>query len=268
MEFNLSRKDSDWGAESLVHMIELYLNPDQEGVWEDKGDEGGEPYTLDEETSDNINVAQALLNELKPIAKDVRRVQILENYTLLSTKLKSNIDRAMQSFIDMLDYDKDYLPAILGMSTGFMIERSQHKARNLLKRVAKMEISTADGEDFEKANLLLAKFYVDKGKNDLAQDLCKRCLAQNKSCSQAWEILALAMEKDMDYRNAADCYEKAWKLEFEASATVGFKLAFNYLKCDMFVEAIDICEKVLSQYPDYPRIRTEILQKAQTSLRP
>ena len=48
----------------------------------------------------------------------------------------------------------------------------------------------------------------------------------------------------MDYRNAADCYEKAWKLEFEASATVGFKLAFNYLKCDMNVEAIDICEKV------------------------
>ena len=38
----------------------------------------------------------------------------------------------------------------------------QHKARNLLKRVAKMELSRHDGEDFEKANLLLAKFYVDK----------------------------------------------------------------------------------------------------------
>jgi tetratricopeptide repeat protein 21B len=84
---------------------------------------------------------------------------------------------------------------------------------------------------------------------------------------------------------------KAWKLEFEASATVGFKLAFNYLKCEMFVEAIDICEKVsfllifsllfsslpfslpvcsqvLALYPDYPRIRPEILQKAQASLRP
>jgi hypothetical protein len=38
----------------------------------------------------------------------------------------------------------------------------QHKARNLLKRVAKMEMSHVDGEDFEKANLFLAKFYVDK----------------------------------------------------------------------------------------------------------
>ena len=38
---------------------------------------------------------------------------------------------------------------------------NQHKARNLLKRVAKMEVRDQDGEDFERANLLLAKFYVD-----------------------------------------------------------------------------------------------------------
>ena len=70
------------------------------------------------------------------------------------------------------------------MATGFMIEKSEHKARNLLKRVAKMEQKSTDGEDFEKANLLLAKFYVDKGKPDLSQELCKRCLTTNKSCSQ------------------------------------------------------------------------------------
>eukprot|EP00602_Paraphysomonas_sp_CaronLab_P010909 CAMPEP_0185029768 /NCGR_PEP_ID=MMETSP1103-20130426/16260_1 /TAXON_ID=36769 /ORGANISM="Paraphysomonas bandaiensis, Strain Caron Lab Isolate" /LENGTH=1358 /DNA_ID=CAMNT_0027564631 /DNA_START=156 /DNA_END=4232 /DNA_ORIENTATION=- len=268
VEFNLSRKDAIWGADSLVHMIELYLNPDQEGVWEDKEGKEGEDYAMDEEFADNIHVAQTLLDELRPIAKDQKRVQILENYTQLASKQKGNVDRAMQSFIDMLEEDKDYLPAVLGMATGFMIEKSQHKARNLLKRVAKMEMSHLDGEDFEKANLFLAKFYVDKAKYDLAQELCKRCLAQNKSCSQAWEILALAMEKEMDYRNAADCYEKAWKLEFEASATVGFKLAFNYLKCNMNVEAIDICEKVLALYPDYPRIRVEILQRAQSNMRP
>lgn len=32
----------------------------------------------------------------------------------------------------------------------------------MLKRVGKMEVSRHDGEDFEKANLLLAKFYIDK----------------------------------------------------------------------------------------------------------
>lgn len=92
----------------------------------------------------------------------------------------------MQSFGEILEGDPEYLPAVLGMATGFMIEKNQvlhplpsstamllrttgnfgmppqHKARNLLKRVGKMEMSQHDGEDFEKANLLLSKFYIDK----------------------------------------------------------------------------------------------------------
>ena len=48
-EFNLSRKDEFWGAGALVHMVELYLNPDQEGAWEEK-DAG----PLDESTRANI----------------------------------------------------------------------------------------------------------------------------------------------------------------------------------------------------------------------
>ena len=65
----------------------------------------------------------------------------------------------------------------------------------------------------------------------------------------------------------AECYEKSWKLEFEASAAAGFKLAFCYLKCRKFVEAIDVCETVLDQYPEYPRIREEILKKAVMGIR-
>jgi tetratricopeptide repeat protein 21B len=56
-------------------------------------------------------------------------------------------------------------------------------------------------------------------------------------------------------------------LEFEASASVGFKLAFCYLKSKQLVEAINICEVVLGQYADYPRITDEILRKAQEGLR-
>jgi hypothetical protein len=60
---------------------------------------------------------------------------------------------------------------------------------------------------------------------------------------------------------------QAWKLEFEASASVGFKLAFCLLKCKQFLRTIDICEAVLTLYPDYPRIADEILKKAQQSIR-
>ena len=40
------------------------------------------------------------------------------------------------SFIEILEDNPDYLPAVLGMATGFMIEKNSHKARNLLKRVS------------------------------------------------------------------------------------------------------------------------------------
>jgi tetratricopeptide repeat protein 21B len=63
-EFNLARKDEVWGAAALTHMIELYLNPDQEGAWEEK-----EAGPLDEATRANIAAAEELLKELRPRAK-------------------------------------------------------------------------------------------------------------------------------------------------------------------------------------------------------
>lgn len=62
-EFNLARKDDVWGVRALVHMIELYLNPDQEGAWEEK-----EAGPLDEVTRANIAAAEQLLAELRPRA--------------------------------------------------------------------------------------------------------------------------------------------------------------------------------------------------------
>ena len=41
---------------------------------------------------------------------------------------------------------------------------------------------------------------------------------------------------------------KAWALESEASARVGFRLAFNYLKAKRYVEAINVCHKVMKAF--------------------
>ena len=60
--------------------------------------------------------------------RDPQRVKVLENYAALATRQKLNVDRAMQSFVEMLDNDQDYLPAVLGMATGFMIEKNQVKS--------------------------------------------------------------------------------------------------------------------------------------------
>lgn len=49
---------------------------------------------------------------------------------------------------------------------------------------------------------------------------------------------------------------------------MGYKLAFNLLKCKEYVRAIDVCHKVLAQDADYPKIRHDVLEKAWQGLRP
>ena len=115
--------------------------------------------------------------------------------------------------------------------------------------------------------LMLSDVFVASAQYDLAEELCKRCLVSNTSCAKAWEFLGLVKEKEMSYQDAASHYGKAWKFESEASAAVGYRLSFNHLKAKRYVEAINVCHKVLSLYPDYPRIREDVLDKARESLR-
>eukprot|EP00976_Prorocentrum_cordatum_P075850 1182064-Prorocentrum_minimum.AAC.2 len=75
------------------------------------------------------------------------------------------------------------------------------------------------------------------------------------------------MEREQSYRDASDHYEMAWKFEAEASPSVGYRLAFNYLKAKRFVEAIDVCHKVLTSFPNYPKIKKDILEKARASIK-
>ena len=121
--------------------------------------------------------------------------------------------------------------------------------------------------EFEKSWLLLADIYISNGKYDLAQDLCRRCLQYNKSCSKAWELLGTIMEKEASYKDAADNYDMSWKLGKKSSARVGYKLAFNFLKAKRYVDAITVCHDVLKKYPKYPKIKKDIMEKARSALR-
>ena len=48
----------------------------------------------------------------------------------------------------------------------------------------------------------------------------------------------------MPLQNAAEFYENAWEFSGKSDSSIGFKLAFNYLKAKRFVEAVDICHHV------------------------
>jgi tetratricopeptide repeat protein 21B len=51
------------------------------------------------------------------------------------------------------------------------------------------------------------------------------------------------------------------------NAGVGFRLAFNYLKANRLVDAIDVGKEILKVYPNFPKVKTDILDKARAGIR-
>ncbi|KAM5280322.1 tetratricopeptide repeat protein 21B [Ctenodactylus gundi] len=271
--FNKARKDSDWGQNALYNMIEICLNPDNETiggeVFENLDGDLGNSTEKQESVQLAVRTAEKLLKELKPQTLQGHvQLRILENYCLMATKQKPNAEQALNTFIEIAKSECDHIPALLGMATAYMILKQTPKARNQLKRIAKLTWNPIDAEEFEKSWLLLADIYIQSAKYDMAEDLLKQCLRHNRSCCKAYEYMGYIMEKEQAYSDAALNYEMAWKYTNQTNPAVGYKLAFNYLKAKRFVDAIDVCHQVLEAHPAYPKIRKEILDKARTALRP
>lgn len=268
--FNKSRKDSDWGNLSMYNMIEICLNPDNDTVGGEvfetmEGDSAGSTDKADSEQM-AVRTAEKLLKELKPKPGEIRP-KLLENMTLIATKQKPNVEKALNAFLEISTNERDHVGALYGMAAAYMVLKQTPRARNQLKRITKNNWTMQDAEDLEKSWLLLADIYIQSAKYDMATELLKRCLSHNKSCCKAHEYMGYIMEKEQSYKDAASNYESAWKYGNKNNPVIGFKLAFNYMKAKRFVDAVDICHYVLDGHPNYPKIRKEILEKARASLR-
>eukprot|EP00933_Yihiella_yeosuensis_P014694 TRINITY_DN13064_c0_g5_i1.p1 TRINITY_DN13064_c0_g5~~TRINITY_DN13064_c0_g5_i1.p1 ORF type:complete len:1194 (-),score=308.92 TRINITY_DN13064_c0_g5_i1:80-3229(-) len=265
VELNYARRDPDFRAEALTHMIEIYLTPDPNA-----GLESLDPST--EPLSDNLREVENLIKELMTVHKQSwnPRLKVYQCQSLMFTKQKNNVERALQQLMEIYNDKKDYVPALLAMSQGLLIQKQHTKARNQLKRVADLAKKGYNPEfmdDFERAWLLLAEIYIQSSKYDLASSLCHLAKDHNRSCGKAWEQLGLIYEKEQAYKDAASHYEKAWEFCNEASPAVGYRLAFNYLKAKRYVVAINICQQVLKISENYPKIKKDVLDKARTLLR-
>ncbi|XP_074140493.1 tetratricopeptide repeat protein 21A isoform X6 [Sminthopsis crassicaudata] len=270
---NKARKDSDWGQSATYNMVQICLNPDNEIM----GGEALETLAMENSSSTEkkeseqhgVRTAEKLLREFYPHNKEGQdQLKMLQSYCLLATKEKANVETALGAFIEIAQLEKESVPALLAMAQAYMILKQIPKARTQLKRLAKAPWALADAEDLEKSWILLADIYCQSGKFDIASELLRRCVQYNKSCCKAYEYMGLIMEKEQSYKDAASNYELAWKYSNRANPSIGFKLAFNYLKDKRFVEAIEVCHSVLKEHPNYPKIREDILEKAQGSLRP
>ncbi|KAG8521522.1 Tetratricopeptide repeat protein 21A, partial [Galemys pyrenaicus] len=287
---NKARKDSAWGQRATYCMVQICLNPDNEIV-------GGEAFTnlvTENNSTDRkeleqhgVRTAEKLLREFYPhSAWGQTQLRLLQSLCLLATREKANMEAALGTFIEMAQAERDSVPALLAMAQAYTLLKQVPKARTQLKRLAKAPWVLTEAEDLEKSWLLLADIYCQGGKFDLSSELpwpllyppwCWELVASPlrasnqlslQSCCKAYEYMGFIMEKEQSYRDAAANYELAWKYSHHAHPAIGFRLAFNYLKDKRFVEAIEVCHSVLKEHPNYPKIREEILEKAQGSLRP
>lgn len=92
-------------------------------------------------------------------------------------------------------------------------------------------------------------------------------LVHNKSCTKAFESLGLIHEKEQQYKDAATKYEQAWNFGNKTNPAVGYKMAYNLLKSKKYTTTIDVCHQVLANFPNYPNIQKDILDKARGHLR-
>ncbi|TEA34319.1 hypothetical protein DBR06_SOUSAS3610067, partial [Sousa chinensis] len=224
--FNKARKDSDWGQNALYNMIEICLNPDNETiggeVFENLDGDLGNSTEKQESVQLAVRTAEKLLKELKPqTVQGHVQLRIMENCCLMATKQKSNVEQALNTFTEIAASEKDHIPALLGMATAYMILKQTPRARNQLKRIAKMNWNPIDAEDFERSWLLLADIYIQSAKYDMAEELLKRCLRHNRSCCKAYEYMGYIMEKEQAYTDAALNYEMAWKHGNQTNPAVG-----------------------------------------------
>ena len=259
-ELNQARKDGEWGCKASCHMIEIYLDPDELGEELNSG-----PMI----ETDKVKMARQLRKELESSGNIASiKLRLYEAHELLLIQHKSTVEQAVDKFTKILDDERDSVAALLELSHALRLLKQDAKARNHLKRISKMQYNSEEAEEMEQSYLLLAEGYIASNKNDLAQELCRKCLTHNKSCARAWEYQGLIYEKEASFADAAQCYEMAWQFDNQRNPTVGYKLAFNLLKAKRYVDAINVCHLVLQIQPGYQKLEEEILKKARSLLRP
>ena len=252
-ELNFARFDNFYGESAIQNMIEIYLNPANDMIYSSilETDYGTTP--------ENVQAAKELVEELKVKGLDT---SIIECQILIATKQKAELEQAQKLLKVILQKNSQYVPGNVSMGLCLFILKKSSDARNYLKTVVKNDYQLQYADYFEQAWILMADYYISVNKYDLAEGELKKCLKYNKSNIKAEELMGLIKEKEKAYVDAATHYFKAFEMSNKKNGGVGFRLAFNYLKANRLVDAINVGKEILKVYPNFPKVKSDIIDKA------
>ncbi|CAG9531744.1 unnamed protein product [Cercopithifilaria johnstoni] len=268
--FNRARRDLEWGEQATYNMIEICLNPDNEIIG------GASDYSQDSNTNKGndrevgTKTAEGFLRELQCKTGLDYKYRLMENFILLMSGNRGNVQQALTNFLSMAETEDPGMVnvgALLGSARAYLILKQIPKAKAQLKRVLNYRWTLEDADYLEKCWLLLVDLYINQNKNDQASDILQTVLQHNASSMKAFEYKGYICEREQKWDEATAHYEEAWRLSKCRNPAIGYKLAYNYLKCRRPFECIETCRRVLELYPSYPRIKREIMDKARASIR-
>jgi tetratricopeptide repeat protein 21B len=116
--FNLGRQDGVFGRDSLINMIELYLNPDDDVLWSTSD----QNIKVNEEC---LGAAESLIKEFKERAPQDPLVGIYEAYSGIFRRQKPIIEKSLGKLSEILQQKKEYVPALVAMSIAKFLMKKQ-----------------------------------------------------------------------------------------------------------------------------------------------
>lgn len=114
---------------------------------------------------------------------------------------------------------------------------------------------------------MMADAFISQRDFNNAQNELQKVLQHNQSNVKAQEYMGLIKEKEKDHITAAQHYQVAFEMSNKKNPSVGYRLAFNYMKAHRFTDTIDIGRQILKLYPDFPQIKNDLMQKARQHIR-
>ncbi|GFH61197.1 hypothetical protein CTEN210_17673 [Chaetoceros tenuissimus] len=249
--FNSCRNgDNSFSFEASLEMIRMYLCLDRRGV-------SNQSETLS---------ALKLLQGLQRQNPSCNKISVLFGYHEVSVGTGKTLHKAINRFEEILHKNDNYVPALLGLALAKMKShgsKTSKSARNILKRISKLEFDPKVSEDFHRAYILLAKDYFERGKEAVAQTLLSKVLKFDKSNLEAWVLLGDILEaQGGDPKQLLEPFEKSFVYD-KSSITAGYRLVSLYIHLNMIPDALKILPSFSSNIHFQP-----FISKAALLLRP
>ena len=142
------------GADAAYEMVDIYISPENQSMWQ--YDENRKDAS---QAAEHVRAAEHLLAEVRQRREPKHTV--LESYVHMARGTKQGYEKAFEMCAEIVNEDHDNVPALLAVALCHMLEKQPTKAKNTLKRVAKLPYNAAEAEEFERAWLTSAELAME-----------------------------------------------------------------------------------------------------------